>query len=75
MSTGAPEHAGAPYFGYIYRRDGYYHAPARIEDDQELQAYLRDKAAPAVRDGREVRITDCLDGLIFHARGGQVLWP
>lgn len=71
----APEHADAPYFGYIYRPDGYYHGPDTIADDAALQRYLRATAAPAVRAGREVRITDCLDCLIFHATDGKILWP
>ncbi len=66
-----------PYYPmglYIFRSDGFHAGPMWLKDEAAL-----DNAKPtidnAMRERREIRITDPGDNMLFHAQNGRVLWP
>lgn len=63
-----------PCFLYIYELDGFHRGYEVIESDEELKASAG-KIKAAIQEGREVRITDLGDYLLFHAEKGQILFP
>lgn len=67
---------------YIYELGSeYYRGPVwfenapRYPDEQISTAEAHHRAEKAVLEGREVRICDKGDMLVFHAKGGKVLYP
>lgn len=59
--------------GYEVRQ--YFSRHIRYPDEEISVADAREIASAAVAAGKEVRITNCGDLLIFHARAGAVLFP
>ncbi len=70
-----PEEAYYPMAGYIYRADGYHHGPKYLENEQELEEFMKDDVKNAMVLHREVRITDPGDRMLFHAENGVIKWP
>lgn len=69
---------GSPIFPmkvYIFSKDGTYGAPLIVESDDQLWD-TRTKAAirEAITRGVEVRVTDPMDFLLFHAKDGKVVF-
>lgn len=64
-----------PMFGYIYNNLGKYGNKHIISNAEELEQFFNKDIIPALSEKREVRITDTLDFMIFHAKGGKVIWP
>ena len=61
---------------YIYNREGFYGEPIMIFSEAQLNGpgtvmIIRH----AVESGVEVVMTDPLDFCVFHAKGGEVLFP
>lgn len=63
-----------PLFLYIFHRDGK-HAGAMRFDARSGKDSARMQAERHVALNREVRITNCGDFLVFHAKDGKVLFP
>lgn len=68
-----------PMYAYIY--DHFYKGEWRwkvkhhIENKEQLGRYMQEDVVRALEAKQEVRITDVLDNLIFHAVGGKIIWP
>jgi hypothetical protein len=67
---------------YIYRADGlgyekrtYFARKVKYPDEEIDMEAAKSLCDNAVLMGREVRITNSGDFLIFHAKSGEVLWP
>ena len=59
-----PRHSGGVWF-----------ARARLSDTEEIPMLAaKVRALKAIAEGREVRICDGGDFLVFHAKGGKVLY-
>jgi hypothetical protein len=70
-----------PFKLYIYERDSEYHRGGvwfgdepRYEDEITVGEALS-RVEQALEEKREVRICDRGDLLVYHARGGKVLYP
>ncbi len=63
-----------PLRGYLYDRDGLHRGGEWLEDEAALRQFMVEAEA-AMREGREVRVTDALDQLVFHAEHGRIAWP
>jgi hypothetical protein len=71
---------GAPLALYIYRADGlhtgaHYIANDAHEDREIAPADARFVAEHNMDAGREIRITNSADHLVFHAKDGKVIYP
>jgi hypothetical protein len=64
-----------PLYGYVYNGSGCYHGPELIQDQEALERFRRREVMPALAEKREIRITDILDCLVFHAKNGRILFP
>ncbi len=70
-----------PWRLYIYGPDGYhsggqwFRKKPKYPDEEITTAQAHNRALVAVSEGKEVRITDGGDMLVFHAKGGKVLYP
>lgn len=69
-----------PWRLYIYEADGVHHrggASFGKETDDEVISIVeaKVKALSAMGAGREVRVTDGGDNLVFHAKGPNILYP
>lgn len=67
--------ASYPFFGYVYNHAGYYHAPIKLDTETMLENFLDRVARHAIEEKREVMVTDCDDYAVFHAKGGEILFP
>lgn len=71
-----------PWKLYVYESGGRYHSrgiwfrrgPAKYPDEELGYAAAKAKCANAGRNGREVRICDGGDMLVFHAIGTRILF-
>lgn len=63
-----------PLYLYLYRADGYHEGPIEITSKEHLYG-AGVQALVHLHIEHEVRITDVADFLVFHAKGGQILWP
>ena len=63
-----------PFFLYVFDVHGHYGERTRIGNDTELHAAFV-SIKPMIAAGREVRITDSGDDLVFHAANGKIIWP
>jgi hypothetical protein len=70
-----PEFEDYPLYFYLSKSDGRYVQPRLLKDRQELDEAMKGVVAEHVRRGLEVRITNRMDGLVFHSHGGKVVWP
>lgn len=68
------ESAGYPFFGYEYDHAGYHSGPVELTSEQQLVRFRDLVATPAIRDKREVMLTDSDDYAVFHAKDGVILW-
>lgn len=75
------EPGDGPWKLYVYRRDGYHDGgiwfrkgPAAYPDEELSFAAAKVKCANALRNGREVRICDGGDLLVFHAKAGKIIF-
>jgi hypothetical protein len=70
-----------PFRLYIYRRDGlhdggqWFRNKPKHPDEEITTGQAHNRTFAAVAKGLEVRITDSGDMLVYHARGGKVLFP
>lgn len=64
-----------PLFLYIYRHDGYHTGSELLRNEDQLKTALAGKVKEAIMQGREVRITDTGDLLVFHAEHGKIVLP
>jgi len=64
-----------PLYGYVYNERGRYHGPMTIQNREELDLFRSREVMLALAEKREIRITDILDCLVFHAKDGRVLFP
>jgi hypothetical protein len=68
-----------PFKLYVYRPDGFHEGgvwfrPAPKYPDEEITVLEAEKRTlKAIAEGREVRICDGGDMLVFHAKGGKIL--
>ena len=61
---------------YIYELDGTYGEPIQVNSEAQLHGPgTRRVLEIAIKEGREVRICDPGDLLVFHAVGGKVVFP
>ena len=67
--------APTPSRSRVYNGNGRYHGPELIQDEEALERFQRREVIPALAEKREIRITDILDFLVFHAKDGRVLFP
>lgn len=78
MPTTMKTESSAPLYPmrlYLYDASGRYGEPVVINSEAHLHsAGTKALVQVAMREGREVRITDPGDLLLFHAQGGKVLW-
>lgn len=59
---------------YEFDENGRYGRPLVVHNDTELEYHLK-RIKPFVEAGREIRITDPGDRLVFHAKDGAVVFP
>jgi len=64
-----------PVFVYIYDANGRYGKPVKVDGFMHLEDIMKGDVATAVREGREVRICDVDDFLVFHAENGTIKHP
>lgn len=64
-----------PLFAYIYNEDGTYYEPIEIRSKGSLHTLFVLAVLPAMIDGREVRITDTDDCMVFWAQHGEIKFP
>ncbi len=66
---------------YIFEEDGYHHGGqwfsknVRYPDEEIPIERAKVEATVAMLAGREVRVTNSGDFLVFHAKGEEVIWP
>ena len=65
---------------HIYNHAGryttqYFRATPRYPDEETTARKARFQAEQAIREGREVRITNGSDFLVFHAKDGELIHP
>jgi len=71
-----------PWKIYVYEPNGQYHkggiwfrkGPSKYPDEELGFAAAKVECANAMRNGREVRICDGGDMLVFHAKGSDILY-
>ena len=71
-----------PWRIYVYQPNSEYHSggigfrkgPAKYPDEELSFMAAKVKCANAMRNGRQVRIVDGGDMLVFHAKGAVVLY-
>jgi hypothetical protein len=65
-----------PLFLWLYTEDGKLppFGAERVENERELNTYLQ-VCESYIREGREVRIVDRGDMMVFHARNGKIEYP
>jgi len=71
-----------PWVLYIFEPDSEYHSAGiwfcsgkpKYPDEEEGVISVKVKCAAAMRAGREVRICDSGDNLVFHAKGARVFF-
>lgn len=51
---------GYPLFGYDYNAAGFYREPTQINNAEELKTYMLTVVKTALREKREIRITNTL---------------
>ncbi|MGI9306117.1 MAG: hypothetical protein ACR2P5_02310 [Gammaproteobacteria bacterium] len=61
--------------GFIYTAEGRHDRGERIPDRGRLGTFMAVCVTRALKNKVEVRITDCDDYLIFHAVGGEIIYP
>ncbi len=64
-----------PLRGYVYDANGYHSGPIELDLPGVFERFLDRIAQPAIDEGREVRITDRWDFMVFHSKDGKILWP
>lgn len=64
-----------PFYAYIYTSEGKHYGGVELPRADDVRAFLRGAAPPAIERGVEVIITDRGDYTVFHAKEGVVLWP
>lgn len=64
-----------PLFLYLYNENGRYRDAVEIAGETELESAMAGQVRDHIRRRLEVRITNAVDELVFHAQGGKVLWP
>lgn len=64
-----------PMYLYIFNADGMHNGKVTIKNEAELVRYMETDVKKAMWEGREVRITDVMDNLCWHAEHGKVVWP
>jgi len=65
-----------PVFLYLYGADGKHGGAIILESEEQLNgAGVWFLVRLHIDEGREVRITDPGDHLLFHAEHGEVVWP
>ena len=76
MNNPLPDHGGSnyPMLGYEYNQDGRYGEPRHIKNDGQLRCFFVDVVKPAIKEKREIRITNSMDEMLFHAKDGRVLF-
>jgi hypothetical protein len=57
-----------PLLLYVYNEEGRYREPTRIYNKVDLEAAFKSQLVHLVRKGREIRITDTGDRMVFWAR-------
>ena len=75
------DHKG-PWKLYVYEEESLYHrggiwfrkGPAKYPDEELEFTAAKVKCANALRNGREVRICNVGDTLVFHAKDGKILF-
>ena len=67
--------SGYPFLLYVYNAEGRYGAPGNIPTALGLKLLFETTVKPAVERGLKVVITDCDDFCVFHAEGGEVVFP
>lgn len=61
---------------YIYDASGHYGAPVEIDDEAHLNSMgIKTVIRMAMDLRREIRMTDPMDRLVFHAVDGSILFP
>lgn len=69
------ESTGWPLYVYLYDETDHYTDPFEVGNEFALQLILKTAVLQAVREKRQVRITDPDDFCVFHAEKGKVLFP
>lgn len=64
-----------PSYLYVYGADGVHTGKTTIPDEAALRRIFVEVVAPAIRAGQKVIVTDALDFCMFHAEGGQIIFP
>jgi hypothetical protein len=73
--------SAGPWGLYVYRHNGYHTGAVwfarkvRNPDEQITIAKAKAVADAAIAEGKEVRITDSGDMLVFHSQGCKQLYP
>lgn len=63
-----------PVLGYEYGPDGKYDKPRQIKTEGQLRQFFNDVVKPALKEKREIRITNMSDEILFHVKNGKVLF-
>ncbi len=63
-----------PCLLYEYDSQGRYGKPVKVDNEDALRDAFLTTIRKALDEKREIRITDMLDMLMFHAKDGRILW-
>jgi hypothetical protein len=72
-----------PWKIYVYEPNSEYHRGGvwfrkgliKYPEEEITAAEAKERADWAIKEGREVRICDSGDMLVFNSRGGEILYP
>lgn len=62
-----------PARAYEYDRDGFHTGPTYLNSREEVDTWMVHHGLPAIKDQREVMVTDIWDECLFRSKGGTVL--
>lgn len=63
-----------PMLGYEYNQDGRYGEPRHIKNEGQLRCFFVDVVKPAIKEKREIRITNLMDEMLFHTKDGRIIF-
>ena len=65
---------GYPMRGYVFTDEGRHDGGVALRNKRQMEAFMATKATEAMKEGREIRITDCDDYCVFHAKDRRLLF-
>lgn len=60
--------------GYEYNSEGRNGKPRTINNRGQLLQFINDVVKPAMKEKREIRITNLSDEMLFHCQSGKIIF-